>query len=80
MNLELSLKTQNVRSFNMSENGLVSMRKKAKAAILDDDDVIMLTNVQLGTNKLMVEREFLFGGKTRTKSTQTPKQVMPGEY
>ena len=63
MNLELSLKTQNVRSFNMSENGLVSMRKKVKAAMMEDDDVIMLTNVQLGTNKLMVEREFLFGGK-----------------
>ena len=63
MNLELSLKTQNVRSFNMSKNGLVSMRKKVKAAILEEDDVIMLTNVQLGTNKLVVEREFLFAGK-----------------
>ena len=59
MNLELSLKTQNVRSFN----GLTSMRKKVKAAILEEDDVIMLTNVQLGNNKLMVEREFLFAGK-----------------
>ena len=63
MNLELSLKTQNVRSFNTSENGLVSMRKKVKAALMEDDDVIMLTNVQLGTNKMAVEREFLFGGK-----------------
>ena len=63
MNLELSLKTQNVRSFNVSENGLMSMRKKAKAAIMEEDDVIMLTNVQLGTNKMMVEREFLFAGK-----------------
>ena len=42
MNLELSLKTQNVRSFNMSENGLVSMRKKVKAALIEDDDIIML--------------------------------------
>ena len=63
MNLELSLKTQNVRSFNMSENGLVSLRKKVRPALMEDDDVIMLTNVQLGTNKLAVEREFLFGGK-----------------
>ena len=63
MNLELSLKTQNVRSFNMSENGLASMRKKVKAALLEEDDVIMLTNVQLGTNKMVVEREFLFAGK-----------------
>ena len=63
MNLELSLKTQNVRSFNMSENGLVSMRKKVKAVLMEDDDVIMLTNMQLGTNKTAVEREFLFGGK-----------------
>ena len=59
MNLELPLKTQNVRSFNMSENGLVSMRKK----VMEDDDIIMLTNVQLGGNKTAVEREFLFGGK-----------------
>ena len=63
MNLELSLKTQNVRSFNMSENGLVSMRKKVQAAVMEDDDIIMLTNVQLGGNKTAVEREFLFGGK-----------------
>ena len=51
MNLELSLKTQNIRSFNLSETGLVSMRKKVKAAILEEDDVIMLTNVQIGTNR-----------------------------
>ena len=63
MNLELSLKTQNVRSFNMSENGLVSMREKVQAAVMEDDDIIMLTNVQLGGNKTAVEREFLFGGK-----------------
>ena len=34
-----------------------------RAAILEDDDVIMLTNVQIGNNRRMVEREFLFGGK-----------------
>ena len=67
MNLELSLKTQNVRSFNMSENGLVSMRKKVKAAMMEDDDVIMLINVQHGTNKLAAEIEFLFGGKNPYK-------------
>ena len=75
MNLELSLKTQNIRSFNMSENGLVSMRKKVKAAVLEDDDIIMLTNVQLGANRRAVEKEFLFGGKNPyeiyTNSTAT---------
>ena len=31
---------------------------------MEDDDVIMLTNVQLGTNKMAVEKEYLFGGKS----------------
>jgi hypothetical protein len=64
MNLELSLKTQNIRSFNFSETGLTSMRTKVKAAILESDDVIILTNVQIGKNRRVLEREFLLGGKT----------------
>ena len=38
MNLELSLKTQNIRSLSLGETGLVSMRKKVRAAILADDE------------------------------------------
>ena len=39
------------------------MRKKVKAAILEEYDVITLTNVQIGNNRRIVKREFLFGGK-----------------
>ena len=62
MNLDISLKCQNTRSFNLSESGLTSMRKKVKAAMMEEDDIIMLTNVQLGRNLNAVKREFLIGG------------------
>ena len=63
MNLDATFKTQNIRSFNLSETGLTSMRKKVKAALLEEDDIVMLTNVQIGHNRRTIEREFLFGGK-----------------
>jgi hypothetical protein len=40
------------------------MRKKFKAALLEEDDIVMLTNVQIGQNRRTIEREFLFGGKS----------------
>ena len=40
------------------------MRKKVKAALLEEDDIVMLTNVQIGQNRRTIEREFLFGGKS----------------
>ena len=64
MNLDATFKIQNIRSFNLSETGLSSMRKKVKAALLEEDDIVMLTNVQIGQNRRTIEREFLFGGKT----------------
>ena len=52
-----------------------------RAAILEDDDVIMLTNVQIGNNRRMIEREFLFGGKKNLmRTTPTLKPVMLEEY
>ena len=63
MNLELSLKTQNVRSFNLSENGLCSMRTKIKATMLEGDDILLLTNTQIGRNRRLIEKEFLIGGE-----------------
>ena len=39
LNLEISLKTQNVRSFNLSENGLYSMKKKVQAVMFEGDDM-----------------------------------------
>ena len=47
MNLEISLKTQNVRSFNLSENGLYSMKKKVQAVMFEGDDILCLTNTQV---------------------------------
>ena len=46
MNLEISFKTQNVRSFNLSENGLFSMKKKIQAVMFEGDDILCLTNTQ----------------------------------
>ena len=63
MNLELSLKTQNVRSFNLSETGLCSMRTKIKATMLEGDDILLLTNTQIGRNRRLIEKEFLIGGE-----------------
>ena len=40
------------------------MRKKVKATLLEEDDIVMLTNVQIGQNRRTIEREFLFGGKS----------------
>ena len=62
MNLEISLKTQNVRSFNLSETGLCSMRTKIKATMLEGDDILLLTNTQIGRNRRVIEKEFLIGG------------------
>ena len=64
MNLEISLKTQNVRSFNLSENGLYSMKKKVQAVMFEGDDILCLTNTQIGRNRRVIEREFLLGGAT----------------
>ena len=63
MNLEISLKTQNVRSFNLSENGLSSMKTKIKATMLEGDDILLLTNTQIGRNRRIIEKEFLIGGE-----------------
>ena len=62
MNLELSLKTKNVRSFNLSETGLCSMRTKIKATMLEGDDILLLTNTQIGRNRRVIEKEFLLRG------------------
>ena len=67
MNLELSLKTQNVRSLNLSETGLTSMRTKIKAAFFEGDNIICLAKVQIGKNLRVIEKEFLLGGSTSYK-------------
>jgi hypothetical protein len=67
MNLEISLKTQNVRSFNPSETGLSSMKTKIKATMFEGDDILCLTNTQIGQNRRIIENEFLLGGNTPYK-------------
>ena len=62
MNLELSSKTQNVRSFDLSETGLISMKTKMKAAMFEGDNILCLTNTQIGCNHRIIEKEFLLGG------------------
>ena len=64
MNLEISFKTQNVRSFNLSETGLTSMKTKIKAAMFEGDDILCLTNTQIGRNRRVIEKEFIIGGAT----------------
>ena len=64
MNLELSFKTQNVRSFNLSETGLISMKTKIKAVMFEGDNILCLTNTQIGCKRRIIEKEFLLGGVT----------------
>jgi hypothetical protein len=60
--LEISLKTQSVRSFNLSETGLCSMRTKIKVTMPEGDNILLLTNTQIGRNRRVIEKEFLIGG------------------
>ena len=76
MNLEISLKTQNVRSFNLSENGLCSMKTKIKATMLEGDEILLLTNTQIGRNRHIIEKEFLIGGEDPYE-IYTRAQAMP---
>jgi hypothetical protein len=58
MNFNIKLKTQNLRSFNLSTS-LISMQKKVSATTHENDDIIFLTNTQVGTKRNIVEKEFL---------------------
>ena len=56
MNFNIKLKTQNLRSFNLSTS-LIAMQKKVSATTHENDDIIFLKNTQLGTKKSLVEKE-----------------------
>jgi hypothetical protein len=58
MNLNASLKIQNVRSLNLSL-GIEITRKKIDAITHESDDVIFIVNTQIGKNKATVQRGFL---------------------
>ena len=61
MNINLSIKTQNVRSFNLSsQDG--SFKNKIKAVVLEQDDIILMTNTQTGDKRNMLDKEFNLEG------------------
>jgi hypothetical protein len=39
------------------------MRTKIKATMLEGDDILCLTNTQIGLNRHIIEKEFLLGGR-----------------
>ena len=77
MNFEISLKTQNVRSFDLSETGLSSMKTKIKATMFEGDNILCLKNTQIGRNRHIIEKDFFIGGKY---SIQNFYQLWRKEY
>ena len=57
MKLSLTLKTQNMRSFNLSSNDGF-FKNKVKAATLEQDNILILTNTQVGNKANMLTKEF----------------------
>ena len=55
------MKTQNVRSFNLSsQDGF--FKNKIKAVTLEQDNIILLTNTQAGDKSHMLTKEFNIEG------------------
>ena len=55
------MKTQNVRSFNLSsQDGF--FKNKIKAVTLEQDDIILMTNTQVGDKSNMLTKEFNLEG------------------
>ena len=62
MNLNFSCKTQNIRSFNFSSNIPNFYKRKVDALTLEQDDIILVSNTQIGRNRKILEDEFRFKG------------------
>ena len=58
MSINFNIKTQNVRSFNLSTSTLV-LKTKIKAVCHEKNDIILLTNCQIGNKETLVKKEFL---------------------
>ena len=58
MNISLSIKTQNVRSFNLSDKNDFKTKAKIDACLYEMDDIILLTNVQIGNNTQKITKKF----------------------
>ena len=61
MDISLTLKTQNVRSFNLSSHDGF-FKNKIKAVTLEQDEIILLTNTQVGDKSNMLTKEFNLEG------------------
>ena len=62
MNISTSIKTQNVRSFNLSDRNNNRIDPKIDACTFEQDDILLLTNVQIGSNKNRIAQKFLKKG------------------
>ena len=61
MNISLTLNTQIMRLFNLSSNdGFI--RNKVKAATLEQDDTLLLTDTQVRNKSNMLTKEFNLEG------------------
>ena len=58
MNISLSIKTQNVRSFNLSDKNDYKTTAKIDACLAEVDDIILLSNVQIGNNLTKINKKF----------------------
>ena len=57
MDISLTLKTPNVRSFNLSSHDGF-FNNNVQAVTLEQDDIILLTNAQVGDKSNMLTKEF----------------------
>ena len=47
------------------------MKTKIKAAMFEGDDILCLTNTQIGRNSRVIEKEFVIGGATPIQAQST---------
>ena len=62
MNISTSVRLQNTRSFNLSDRNNKKIDPKVEACTLEQDDILILTNVQIGDNEQRIKRKFLDKG------------------
>ena len=58
MNTSFSIKLQNVRSFNLSDKNKYKTLSKIEACLSESDDIILLSNVQIGSNSNKIINKF----------------------
>ena len=58
MNLNLTMKIQNARSLNLSQD-IDKTRRKINAMTHESSDIIFIINSQVGQHKARVQKEFL---------------------